>query len=67
MEKDVVLKELASLETQLSSLRIQIDCLTSELEEQREKVNTLMSVLTHSLVYNFHAANISFAGYFYKK
>lgn len=67
MEKDVVLKELASLETQLSSLRTQIDCLTSELEQQREKVNTLMLVLTHSLVYNFHAANISFAGYFYKK
>lgn len=38
MEKDVVLKELASLETQLSSLRAQIDGLTSEVEEQKEKV-----------------------------
>ncbi|KAL6123484.1 hypothetical protein ACLB2K_076006 [Fragaria x ananassa] len=48
MEKDVVLKELASLETQLSSLRAQIDGLISEVEEQKEKVNSTRNKHDHA-------------------
>lgn len=39
MEMEAVVEERATLETQLSSLRAQIDNLTTEVEEQKAKVN----------------------------
>lgn len=41
MEMEAVVEERTSLETQLASLRAQIDSFTSEVEEHKSKVNTL--------------------------
>ncbi|PON53153.1 Structural maintenance of chromosomes Smc [Trema orientale] len=44
MEMEAVVEERASLETQLSSLRAQINNLTSEVEEQRAKVSSTKNI-----------------------
>lgn len=42
MEKEAVINEHASLETQLASLRGQINNLTTEVDEQKIKVNNMI-------------------------
>lgn len=49
MEMEAVIEERATFETQLSSMRAQINNLTTEVEEQKAKVNT-DSWLTVSVV-----------------
>lgn len=39
MEHEAIVKEHASLENQLASVRMQIDGLASEVEEQKNKVS----------------------------
>lgn len=60
MEKEAVLEESASLETQLSSLRTQIKGLISDVEEQRAKVILLLNL--NSVLVQVCNACLSFAG-----
>lgn len=44
MEKEAVLKELVSLENQLTSLQIQINTTTNQAQEQKRKVLQIFEV-----------------------
>jgi len=49
MEQEAVMKEHASLESQLGALRAQISCLNLELEEQKAKVNLVSDLVNFSV------------------